>query len=80
MSEPIGVVAHAGYVFLDVPDDCGCLTYEQTMRLIWKLQRASGEAIKHQLRGLDGSTRSAVQMLTGFSDEKLEELGGVEDE
>ncbi|WP_206445768.1 type II toxin-antitoxin system VapB family antitoxin [Agrococcus sp. KRD186] len=39
------------------------------------------EAIQESMRRLDGSNRAAVRMLTGFSDEELDDLGGVpEDE
>lgn len=37
-----------------------------------EIQNAALEA----LRALDGSTKSAVQLLTGASDEELSELGG----
>ncbi|MGO2110827.1 MAG: hypothetical protein ACTH31_04370 [Pseudoclavibacter sp.] len=34
------------------------------------------EAALDAMRALDGTTESAVQLLTGASDEELEELGG----
>lgn len=37
-----------------------------------EIQKAALEA----LRTLDGSTKSAVQLLTGASDDELDELGG----
>lgn len=36
-------------------------------------------AVQEALRQLDGSTQSAVSLLTGFSSEELEELGGFSD-
>jgi len=38
-----------------------------------EIQKAALEA----LRTLDGSTKSAVQLLTGASDDELDELGGI---
>lgn len=34
------------------------------------------KAVLEALRTLDGSTKSAVQLLTGASDDELDELGG----
>lgn len=33
--------------------------------------------VREQLKKLDGTTESAVSLLTGFSREKLDDLGGV---
>ncbi|MCA1307859.1 hypothetical protein LC082_13230 [Microbacterium esteraromaticum] len=35
------------------------------------------KAVLEALRTLDGSTKSAVQLLTGASDDELDELGGL---
>lgn len=42
-------------------------------------KRVAELAVRATLAQLDGSTRSAVRLMTGFSDEKLDELGGFHD-
>lgn len=42
-------------------------------------KRVAELEVRATLAQLDGSTRSAVRLMTGFSDEKLDELGGFDE-
>lgn len=70
MSE-LTATAHEGYVFLDVPDDYGCLTYEQTGELISRLQCAARDAFDQRSKTATGDSvsrvRSSVWVLMGYT-------------
>lgn len=72
-SETDALVSHAAH-FLGTSkkDVVDAAVREYIERHREEIQQAALDA----LRSLDGSTKSAVQLLTGSSDAELEELGG----
>lgn len=73
--------AHEGLVHLDVPDDRSMLTYEETVDWIERLQCAAREALDYNVReqmrkGYGESVSLRIQMLTGMTQQRLDELEG----
>lgn len=72
-SETDALISHAAHFLRSSKKDVvDVAVREYIERHREEIQKAALEA----LRTLDGSTKSAVQLLTGASDEELDELGG----
>lgn len=72
-SETDALISHAAHFLRSSKKDIvnvAVREYIETHRA--EIQQAALDA----LRTLDGSTKNAVQLLTGASDEEIEELGG----
>lgn len=72
-SETDALISHAAHFLRSSKKDVvDVAVREYIERHRDEIQKAALEA----LRTLDGSTKSAVQLLTGASDDELDELGG----
>ncbi|MFT4157332.1 MAG: hypothetical protein QM630_05300 [Microbacterium sp.] len=72
-SETDALISHAAHFLRSSKKDVvDVAVREYIERHREEIQKAALEA----LRTLDGSTKSAVQLLTGASDDELDELGG----
>ncbi|MGX1693752.1 type II toxin-antitoxin system VapB family antitoxin [Microbacterium keratanolyticum] len=72
-SETDALISHAAHFLRSSKKDVvDVAVREYIERHREEIQKAALEA----LRALDGSTKSAVQLLTGASDDELDELGG----
>ena len=72
-SETDALISHAAHFLRSSKKDVvDVAVREYVERHREEIQNAALEA----LRTLDGSTKSAVQLLTGASDDELDELGG----
>lgn len=72
-SETDALISHAAHFLRSSKKDVVDLAVREYIeRHREEIQNAALEA----LRTLDGSTKSAVQLLTGTSDDELDELGG----
>lgn len=75
-SETDALISHAAHFLRSSKKDVvDVAVREYIERHREEIQNAALEA----LRTLDGSTKSAVQLLTGASDDELDELGGFRD-
>lgn len=73
-SETDALISHAAHFLRSSKKDVvDVAVREYIERHREEIQKAALEA----LRTLDGSTKSAVQLLTGARDDELDELGGV---
>lgn len=73
-SETDTLISHAAHFLGSTKKDVvNAAVREYVERHREEIQKAALEA----LRRLDGSTKSAVQLLTGASDEEIDELGGL---
>lgn len=74
-SETDALISHAAHFLRSSKKDVvDVAVREYIERHREEIQKAALEA----LRTLDGSTKSAVQLLTGASDDELDELGGFD--
>lgn len=72
-SETDALISHAAHFLRSSKKDVVDIAVREYIeRHREEIQKAALEA----LRTLDGSTKSAVQLLTGASDDELDELGG----